>query len=79
MKIEKNIPRPKSLSGRFPKPLGPIAQILRSDDFEVGDSFLVPPVFEKSLQTTFKTSSKATGRKFSQRKTAEGVRVWRVA
>jgi len=79
MKIQKNIPMPPKAIPSVSKPLGPVSQILRSADFEVGDSFLAPPACVKSLQSMFWASRQATGRKFARRKTAEGVRVWRVA
>lgn len=67
--VEKNIPLPRLGSPKYP---------FRS--MEVGDSFLVPrgaPV--NRIRKACSDDSTRNGRKYSVRKTADGLRVWRIA
>lgn len=67
------IPPPGNGGGRLPR------YPLRA--MEVGDSFLVtdPSISQRQLGSRLANFGRETGRKFSQRRTSEGIRVWRVA
>ncbi len=68
VKIDKGIPMPPcNRAGKYPW-----------KEMEVGDSFLMDgdPVYAAN---TANKAGRKHGRKFSSRKTREGMRVWRVA
>ena len=71
IKMDKNvlIPSRKAYKGRYPWPY-----------MEVGDSHLKPAEFSDGYFRAFASQAgKRLGRKFSVRKTPEGLRVWRIA
>ncbi len=69
MNIDKDIPLPAKRGDNNAKwPWGAL---------EVGDSFLMPRTLSSaSAQAT--TNAKKTGRKYTCRTEAEGIRIWRV-
>lgn len=67
MKIDRNIPIPEVQKCIYPW-----------KTLEVGDSFLMPGP-PKNVNSSVSAAGRRYGRKFSYRKTAEGMRVWRVA
>lgn len=66
--IEKKIPVPGS-----PLSIYPFKQM------EVGDSFLVPGNNRTAVSVAMTRTALGTTKKFTSRKTAEGIRVWRVS
>lgn len=72
--IETGIPIPPPGNGKGRVPRYPLRSM------QVGDSFLVtdPSVSQTRLGSRLANFGKETGRKFAQRRTAEGIRVWRV-
>jgi hypothetical protein len=77
MKIDKDIPIPKSKKGFILKNKELYENIGK---MEIGDSFLAP---ENVMKNGYLGNTQYLERKFkvklAQRKTAEGVRVWRIA
>ena len=59
-------------------PLPPQRQKYPFVDMEVGDSIELE-VTRSSVGTSIANCQRATGRKFTVRKTEKGIRVWRVA
>lgn len=79
MKIDKNIPIPQKKQGRaFQVKNKELYEIIQN--MEIGDSFLAP---ESAMKKGYLTITVYLERKFNikltQRKTDEGVRVWRIA
>lgn len=72
--IETGIPIPPPGNGGGRTPRYPLREL------EVGDSFLVtdPSVTQRRLGSRLANFGKETGRKFTQRRTPDGIRVWRV-
>lgn len=69
IKIEKNIPIPSS---------SPKSSKYQFYEMEVGESFCCSIEFEKSLRTQSYNFGTKVKRKFSVRKTNDGIRVWRI-
>lgn len=69
IKVERGVPMPT----RPPRNKYPWAEM------KVGDSFAANGVNEYSFRSQVVQAGRATGRKFSCRKTDEGLRVWRIA
>ena len=67
-KIEKGVPVPPRNGGRGAPEKYPFSSM------EVGDSFLAPEKAQSSTQS----AGKRLGMKFTSRKEADGVRIWRV-
>ena len=70
IEIDKNIPIPPKRNQTSKYPLSTM---------EVGDSFLVVGAVQARLSGSVGTVARRTGRKFTTRKTFEGVRVWRIS
>lgn len=68
-KIDRGIPLPTGYFGRK----YPYA------DLAVGESFLDPHGNNQSISSGSSYAGKKLGRKFSVRKTSEGIRCWRIA
>lgn len=70
--IEENIPIPsQEYLGR--------GEIYPWSRMKIGDSFLVPVKKEHLVRCAAYNICKRTGKKFTIRKTIDGVRVWRIA
>lgn len=67
MKIDRGIPIPPARRCLYPW-----------REMEVGDSFLMPGA-PRQVANQISKAGRYYQRKFSYRKTAEGIRVWRVA
>ena len=68
IKIEHGIPIPAKRTGR--------SSIF--DEMEVGDSILCPHAKSNSIRAMASMAGARLGRKFTARKIADGVRVWRI-
>lgn len=72
--IEKNIPIPASRQ----LPVKPKSQLrLDLESLDVGDSFVAQSDSQRHIGGCIATCSKATGKRFVQRKIGDIVRIWR--
>lgn len=62
-----------------PMPTGIFTRKYPYADLEVGQSFLAPEANHNSIRAGASQYGKKLSRRFSVRKTQEGIRVWRVA
>ena len=70
IKIDKGVPVPKRSDANIKLPW---------DQMKIGDSFLIPAgIQQPRIGSMISKASKRLGWKFIQRKTEEGIRVWRV-
>jgi hypothetical protein len=67
VRIDRGIPIPSAYKCKYPW-----------KELEIGDSFLMDGA-PRQVANAVSRAGRAYGRKFSTRKTREGVRVWRVA